>query len=305
MAAGVTIDLESLIRLKAEARGFHFSSRQPLNSLLSGRHASRLRGRGLDFAELRGYRPGDDIRSIDWKATARRGRTQIRVYEEERERPVYVAVDQRSRMFFGSQRCMKSVCAAEAAALAAWRVLDGGDRVGGWILGEQELQFVSPKRGQSTVLQFLHQLSEENEKLPLQGMDGNKEGFNHMLASIEQSMTHDGLLILISDLHGADEQSREMVTRLSRHNDVLVVLIYDPMGGGILPYPGMWTESASGLRKLPGQGDFSEKLREQFQVDLKRWRELFGELRIPLLPISTEFPVADQIRQAIGGELHG
>ena len=95
---------------------------EPVQSLLAGRQASRLRGRGLDFEELRQYQFGDDVRRIDWKATNRTGKTQLRVYTEERERAVLLIVDQRLKMFFGSRRNMKSVTAAQAAAIAAWRV---------------------------------------------------------------------------------------------------------------------------------------------------------------------------------------
>ena len=142
MGARVTTTLNDLVLLKAEARGFSLLTRQPVGSLLAGRHASRLRGRGLTFEELRDYREGDDIRSMDWKATARLRSPHVRVYSEERERPVLLVVDQRSPMFFGSRRAMKSVVAAELAALGAWRALDSGDRVGGIVFNEQEIVFV-------------------------------------------------------------------------------------------------------------------------------------------------------------------
>ena len=114
---GARTTLDELILLKADARGFCFLPRQPVHSLLAGRHASRLRGRGLAFEELRHYRQGDDVRTIDWKATARLRSPHVRVYNEERERPVLLVVDQRRPMFFGSRRAMKSVAAAEVAAL--------------------------------------------------------------------------------------------------------------------------------------------------------------------------------------------
>ncbi|MGB5744531.1 MAG: DUF58 domain-containing protein, partial [Sedimenticolaceae bacterium] len=82
----VYADLDELVRLQFEAQGFSFLPRQPLHSVLHGRHASRLRGRGLNFEELRGYLPGDDIRNVDWRATARAGEPQVRVYTEERDR---------------------------------------------------------------------------------------------------------------------------------------------------------------------------------------------------------------------------
>jgi uncharacterized protein (DUF58 family) len=87
------------------------------DSVLAGRHASRLRGRGLDFEELRHYQYGDDPRSMDWLATARLGGPYVRVFTEERDREVLLLVDHRLTMFFGSRRAMKSVAAAEVRRL--------------------------------------------------------------------------------------------------------------------------------------------------------------------------------------------
>src|SRR5262245_28633626 len=128
MAPGVYANLDALVKLQYHASGFSFLPRQPIRSLLAGRHASRLRGRGLNFEEIRRYQIGDDIRQIDLKATMRTRKTQSRVYTEERERTVLLLVDQRITMFFGSVLNMKSVTAAEAAAISAWRVLDQKDR---------------------------------------------------------------------------------------------------------------------------------------------------------------------------------
>ena len=139
MNAYLSISLEDLIRLKADARGFSFLPRQPVASLLSGRHGSRLRGRGLAFEELRRYQQGDDIRTIDWKATARLRTPYVRVYTEERERSVLFVLDQRQSMYFGSRRTMKSVLGAEVAAPATWRSLSVGHRVVGTIFNDSEI----------------------------------------------------------------------------------------------------------------------------------------------------------------------
>ena len=109
---GVYVELDQLVRLQYRASGFSFLPRQPVHSLLAGRRGSRLRGRGLDFEEIRGYLPGDDIRTMDWRVTARTRKPHVRVYTEERDRPVLLVVDQRLGMFFGSRRAMKSVVAA-------------------------------------------------------------------------------------------------------------------------------------------------------------------------------------------------
>jgi uncharacterized protein (DUF58 family) len=94
-APGVYAERDDLMRLRFKAAGFSFLPRQPIHSVLAGRHASRLRGRGLNFEELRGYLRGDDPRHIDWKVTARTGKPHVRVYTEEKDRTVWLLVDQR------------------------------------------------------------------------------------------------------------------------------------------------------------------------------------------------------------------
>ena len=136
--------------------------------MLAGRRASRLRGRGMLFEELRDYHPGDDVRRIDWRVTARTGRPHTRVYAEERERPVLLVVDQRLGMFFGTQLQMKSVTAAELAAQMAWQVLDAGDRVGALIFGDDTLNEIDPQRSRRTVLRILNQLVQFNQHLSVQ-----------------------------------------------------------------------------------------------------------------------------------------
>ncbi|MCB1312449.1 MAG: DUF58 domain-containing protein, partial [Sedimentitalea sp.] len=147
----VHVDLAHLRALEGRAAAIRLSPRQPARSVLNGRHASRLRGRGLDFEELRGYLPGDDVRSIDWKVTARTGEAHVRVFTEERDRPALIVVDQRMSMFFGTVHAMKSVTAAEVAALAAFSVLAQGDRVGGIVFGDDIIAEFRPERSRGTL----------------------------------------------------------------------------------------------------------------------------------------------------------
>ena len=125
----VYVSLAQLMTLEFKARALSFVARQPRASILSGNHASRLRGRGLNFDELRRYQPGDDLRHLDWRASLRTGKPVVRTFTEERDRPALIVVDQRMSMFFGSSRSFKSATAAELGALAAWMVFNAGD---GW-----------------------------------------------------------------------------------------------------------------------------------------------------------------------------
>ena len=122
---GAYVDLDELIGFEQKGRKVSFLPRQAVHSLLSGRLASRMRGRGLNFEEIRDYRAGDDVRSIDWKVTARLQKPHVRVFNEERDRPALLVVDQRLSMFFGSRHAMKSVTTAQASAIAAWRIQPG------------------------------------------------------------------------------------------------------------------------------------------------------------------------------------
>lgn len=300
MSARLTVTLEELMLLKADARGFSLLPHQPVGSLLAGRHTSRLRGRGLSFEELRHYRQGDDIRMMDWKATARLRSPHVRVYTEERERPVLLVVDQRTPMFFGSRRAMKSVAAAELAALGAWRALDGDDRVGGLVFNEQEIVEVRPHRSQTRVLQVLHEVQRLNQMLaspsPLQG----SVKLNDALQRALHVAKHDHLIVVISDLDGANDETERLATRLATHNDVLVVAVYDPLGASLVGAPGMLASDRGQVWEVPGSAAFAKNFQAAFQRLLDHWREVFRALKVPVLPISTTRPIPEQVRALLG-----
>ncbi|BCX49633.1 hypothetical protein HAHE_35410 [Haloferula helveola] len=300
MPALVSIDLDHLLLLKAEARGFSFLPKQPVGSLLAGRHQSRLRGRGLAFEELRHYHAGDDIRTIDWRATARLRSPHVRVFAEERERPVLLVVDQRSPMFFGSRRAMKSVAAAELAALAAWRTLDVGDRVGGIVFNEAEAITIAPNRGPTQALRLLHEITRFNQRLAEAQPPSGEITLNKALDLALARAKHDHLVILITDLDGADEETSERVTRLGMHNDVMVVAVYDPLGGQLAGAPGMKATDRGNHWEIPAGSAFRKAFRAEFGEAVAYWQKLFRDLRIPLFPVSTATPVIDQIHELLG-----
>jgi len=300
MKSRVTASLEDLLMLKADARGFSLLPRQPVNSLLSGRHASRLRGRGLSFEELRHYHQGDDIRTMDWKATARLRSPHVRVYTEERERPVLLVVDQRLPMFFGSRRAMKSVAAAEMAALGAWHSLDVGDRVGGIVFNEAEICEVRPHRSQTRVLKLFHEILRFNHKLASDNPAQGNVTLNDALERALQVAKHDHLVVLISDLDRADDDTQRLAARISSHNDMLAVAVYDPLGISLTGSSGMLASDRGSVWEVPEHAEFAENFQAAFQRKLDRWREVFRLLRAPVMPISTARPVAEQVRGLLG-----
>lgn len=300
---GAYTRLSDLVNLRHRARGFSFLPRQPVLSLLAGRHTSRLRGRGLNFEEIRRYQPGDDIREIDWKVTARTRRTHSRVFTEERERVTLLVVDQRIGMFFGSRKRMKSVTAAEAAALAAWRVLEQQDRVGALIFNDSDLIEACPQRSSGSVMRILQHIVEQNHALDLQSdIRSNPGMFNEALRRCDRLAKHDALVCIISDGAGQDEESRHLLTRIAHRNDVLFGFVHDPLEAD-LPAAGplVFEDAGAQLEVDTNQSRLRDRYREDFEATRASGRHFLLHRETPVIPLSTAEDVAEQVRRCLGG----
>jgi uncharacterized protein (DUF58 family) len=300
--AVVYTELDDLMRLRFKASGFSFLPRQPIHSILSGRHASRLRGRGLNFEELRNYLPGDDTRNIDWRVTARTREPYVRVYTEEKDRTVWLLVDQRISMFFGSRWKMKSVVAAEAAAVAAWRVLSQGDRVGAIVFDDTDLQVIPPHRSEQRVAQILKKIVEKNHALNAKTeIKPGPEMLNRALKRVASVARHDCLICLVGDGTGIDEDTRKYVTRLTEHNDVLSVFIYDPLEQA-MPAAGrlVFSDGLSQVEFNTTDKALRAAYSSDFEQRVAKMKATSRRNAIPLLPVHTAAPVLEQVREDLG-----
>jgi uncharacterized protein (DUF58 family) len=299
---GAYAELDSLVALQFKAGGFTLKHNQPVHSLLFGRRASHVRGRGLDFEELRTYVAGDDVRSIDWRVTARTQKPYVRVYSEERDRPTMLVVDQRINMFFGSRVSMKSVVAAEVSALAAWRVFHQGDRVGAFIFNDEETEEIRMRRSRATVLRILDRISHQNHLLRGDSRSqAQPKRLNEVLESVGRVCRHDALLLIASDFDGADQKTRDLLASLSRSNDVICCLIYDPLAVRLPPAEQLVVSNGELQVELQlGQ----EKVRKCIlEASDKRMRAILSwqhELGVPVLPLSTAEAVPQQVRHLLG-----
>ena len=303
-------NLNQLMRLQFKARGFSFLPKQPANSILSGKNVSKLRGRGLNFEELRHYRPGDDIRSMDWKVTQRTGKPHVKVYTEEKERNVYLAIDQRMTMFFGSTDKMKSVIAAELSALMAWRVIETGDRVGAVIYNDSEIKVIPAKRGRNHVINLLAQIIKKNHQLSVseQAIDKNlgnstfSDSYNQMLGKLKQLTGHNALVILIGDGHGWNDKSTQLIKQIRQHSEIIACHVFDPIE---LTLPKMSQMIVSdGIHQIQFSSKdqlTQKKYQAEIEKQLKTYSDTAKKYRIPLLSVSTLLPVDQQLRKALGG----
>jgi len=297
-------NLHALVRLRYTAQGFSYLPRQSVRSLLSGRKRSRLRGRGLDFDELRHYRPGDDIRTMDWRVTNRTGKPHVRVYTEERDRPVIAVVDQRLPMFFGSQHKMKSVAAAEVAAITAWRVLEVGDRIGAILFNDERCLEIKPTRSQSKVMGWLGDLADMNNELSVTpDRSSNPAALAQALQLLERSVDHDYLVVLISDFYGWDAQALKIIRSISQHNDIICSLIFDPLERDISRASDLVvSDGRYQLQIDPNEQGLGEKFEASFESSMAHVQGELKRHRIPVLPVETSTPVSDQLREKLGGE---
>jgi uncharacterized protein (DUF58 family) len=298
----VYVSLAQLMALQFQARGLSFVARQPQGSLLAGNHASRLRGRGLNFDELRRYQPGDDLRHLDWRASLRTGKPVVRTFTEERDRPALIVVDQRMSMFFGSVRSFKSAVAAELGALAAWMVFDAGDRVGGLVFNDARIDSVAPLRSRKRVEALCSRIAQQNAELKASNAD--HEGANQLDRVLQQCLAvagHDHLICLVSDFAGAGPRTLQLLQQLSAHNDVVALLVYDPLALNV-PSSGqlLITQGQLQVELAVSQRKVRQPLGDFLGGRLKDVASLLRRSQVPLLMISTALPAAMQLRNELG-----
>jgi uncharacterized protein (DUF58 family) len=298
----VYASLSQLMAFEHRVRGLNFLARQPLASILAGNHASRLRGRGLSFDELRRYIPGDDLRHLDWRASLRFGKPFVRTFTEERDRPTLLLVDQRMNMYFGSKRSFKSVTAAELAALSAWIALHAGDRVGGLVFDDQQVVHIKPLRSRARVQQFCAAVVRSNNKLSAAGPDSERQvQLDNMLRNAIGIAGHDALVCIISDFAGVTEQTLNLLRQLSAHNDVIAMQVYDPIALEV-PDKGRLTVSQGELQVdlEVGRRQVQRPLGDFLSGRLQAVAQLLRRSQIPLMMISTGEEVLDQLRRELG-----
>jgi uncharacterized protein (DUF58 family) len=198
---------------------------RPSVSALAGAYRSRFRGRGVDFVESRSYLPGDDIRNMDWRVTARTGKPHTKIFQEERERPVLVVVDASPSLYFGTRTRLKSVAAGQLAAAIAWAAVRRGDRIGAFLFApdrHRELRPAGGRRGAMRVIQGL--VDWLNPESAHQG----QEPLSVSLERVRHTVRPGSLVLIISDFFNLDEQSHRHLSRLRQHNDVIGCQIMDP-----------------------------------------------------------------------------
>jgi len=304
-AKGAVVDLRTLLMQRYAAKLIEYGLHRRSVAGISGLHLSKMRGRGIDFEEFRPYQPGDDIRTIDWRVTARTSKPFTKVFREERERPVIIAVDQSSSMFFGSRGAFKSVTAAQAAAIFCWLAIDNGDRVGGLVYSDSNFSLVRPKRSRRSALHLLNKLQQFNNALATtdhalrfeQRNATGRAGLANALGQIRRITKPGSTLYIISDFSSINEAGLRYLYQISRHNNVICCFVHDPLEEN-LPAPGYYTITDG--REKGTLNAYDKTAREQYQQGfterLEALRAELNKLQIPMLTLRTDQSVIERIQ---------
>ena len=299
--------VSAMVKLRYAARELTGFPRIQARQMMAGGHRSRFRGRGMDFEEVRIYQPGDDVRSIDWRVTAKTQTPHTKIFREERERPVLVVSDLRSSMFFGSQR-LKSVAACEISAALAWAGLNANDRVGGLVFGAQRQAEVKSRRSHHAVLQFIHELQDFSQQLLEPAAEQHQ--FEHSLAHILEETRRFSLpgttIFVVSDFHDFDQECERHLFELARHGNLNFCHVFDSIETE-LPEPALYAVSDGEHQRLldTGNNSLREAFANAFTERSQRLQKFSQQLSAGLLPFNSADPVMSILAQAYGKRRKG
>lgn len=269
---GIRVDLDELIALRSQGIGLSLAAGRGSEQLLAGAYRSVFRGRGMDFEEVRAYQPGDDIRRMDWRVTARSNRPHTKLFREERERPVLLCVDNSASMDFGTRVAFKSVQAAHVAALLGWAALENHDRIGTVIFSENSTQESRPTGGKRALLHCLHLLATADAPTPAAPTTIT---LADTLLRLRHLARHGCLVILISDFTSLNDSAEQHLGALARHNEVLAIRIFDPLEAE-LPPPAQYAFSDG--RRIQTLWTSDSAMRQRYQQEFQARTEYLTRL---------------------------
>lgn len=300
MSSATQVTTKALVQQQAYAKTLSLSGRKKASSAISGLHDSRFRGRGMDYQESRVYQAGDDIRNMDWLVTARTGTAHTKLFQEERERPIHIVMDNNTSMSFGTRNQFKSVAAAKAASLLAWAAVKNGDRVGVLSYGKNGIHHEKPVGGKRGMMRLIaHLVQGDNSDA---GNDESKQQtlLEDALKRLRTIIRPGSLVMIISDFYHLGPDVKRHLIQLNKHNDVLAFFMTDDFEINA-PLPGIYginNDKNSVVFNTHKSSDVDTMHQKQNQ-HLDNVYENIQKSGVPVIPIMTNDKLQDKIKQAI------
>jgi uncharacterized protein (DUF58 family) len=304
---GVDIGLPELLSYRSLSHLLNLSPSRDIAGALSGGDRSKIKGRGMEFDEARHYQPGDDIRSIDWRVTARTGKTHTKVFREERDRPVFVFADFTQSMYFGTTFVCKSVQAAHLASLVTWNAIQRGDKVGGLIFNNTQDKELKPKAQAKSALTLMQAMVDIHQP-EFQAIDVDASAIFYKAVQQLQHVAKPGALVyLISDFNGLNESSMAVISNIARHCEVKAILVNDPMEIALPSSSVQQTLTiTNGLERQQvniGETSSNAEYQSQQASHFDSIKKAFAKYGIALRTVSAGLPIEQQLNQRDMGEL--
>lgn len=224
---GVHLDLPQLLHYQHHTYLLDLAPKQVIQSKLAGSYLARSKGRGMEFDEVRHYQPGDDVRTIDWRVTARTGKVHTKLFREEKERPVFVLTDLSPTMHFGSVLLTKAVQAAHLAALIGWHAKARGDKFGGILFNGQQIRELKPASRSVSVLRYLQQLIDLGNQATQP--DHQQIHLADAVGQLRRLVRPGSLVYVISDFFTLDANVLRHLQSMRQHNEIRLCQILDPL----------------------------------------------------------------------------
>lgn len=199
-----------------------FNSRKVQNHTL-GNKSSNHKGRGMDFEEVRQYQYGDDARLIHWAVSRRLGKMYTKVYKEEKERAIYLVVDQSNSMKFGTRVCFKNVLAAKIASFIGFSALKNYEQVGGVIFNDTNLGFIKPRRSRNSLLDMFNLIDKPDL------LKNNIGGLENALKFLSQNVKSGSVVVIISDFNELTDITTSYINQINKKAELINILTYDPI----------------------------------------------------------------------------
>jgi uncharacterized protein (DUF58 family) len=282
------VTLADLVRVRPAGEAIQLTAPR-VRVASAGGHVSPYKGRGVEFDESRPYQPGDDLRTMDWRVTARTGKPHTKVFREERNRPVFIWLDLRRPMLFATRGAFKAVRAAEMAALIAWSAVANGDRLGGLVFSETEHHELRPALGSRAALRLLQTMCSDSLWQPSGAAETAEADAERALQRLARVARPGSLIFVLSDFRRLGADAERHLRQLSGHCDLLLAHFFDAIEAE-LPPPGRYRIQAAGRSFAIETANeaFRRRYHERFETRRAMLRSLARAPGIRVLDCATD-----------------
>jgi len=267
----------------------HIKSRRSVNNIMAGQYKSVFRGSGIEFEEVREYAPGDDVKTIDWKVSARLGKPFVKLYKEERESIVMLMIDMSSSLKFGTFSGPKLDKAAEVASVLAFNAIRNNDKVGVIFFTDRVEKYIPPKKGASHIWRVIKEIFTFSP----QGTGTNVSEALDYLSKISRKRS---FVFILSDF--LDDGYLKSLRQIRQRHETIGVMIYDT-GGFKLPEKGIITLSDFETGRQIMFDAFNNRIQNEFtalkRAGHKKTLDLFSKAKSDVIELETAASVSDTL----------